>query len=266
MVAWDGRGVSTFVRGQTTGEAWATAIRAFPDSRELFGLVVDIDAPSETDIEGFATPLSNLLERLGEQSIQTVANTIFPRALVESSPSRERLYERYLALHDVLRRAARPNSRGLYFERLVRYPLIKGEPKRGRSRGNAARTNQLETIITSLRDEHARGGLKHAFELQVFAPGLDVRPMGFPCMSSLSLQADGPRLHLTATYRSQYYIQKALGNFVGLAGLQTWIASEAGFDVGRLTVHAFHAQIDPRVTMSDFANLRRRLPKSDEDA
>jgi hypothetical protein len=248
--------VSTLVRGQTTGEAWAKAIRAFPDSRELFGLVVDIEDPSETKIEAFANPLDDLLERLGEQSIQTVANTIFPRALAASSRSRKRLYERYLALHEVLRRAARSkNSKGLYFERLLRYPL----------QGNAARANQLETIITSLRDEHGNG-LKHAFELQVFAPGLDLRPMGFPCMSSLSLQVDRPRLHLTATYRNQYYIQKALGNFVGLAGLQTWLASEAGLDVGRLTVHAFHAQIDPRVTLANLADLQRRLPNTNEGA
>jgi hypothetical protein len=249
--------VSTLVRGRTTGEAWARAMRVFPDSRELFGLVVDIEDPSETEIEAFVTPLDDVLERLGEQSIRTVANTIFPRALVESSPSRERLYDRYLALHDVLRRAARPkNSKGLYFERLVRYPLQK----------SAVPTNQLETMIASLRNEHARGGLKHAFELQVFAPGLDIRPMGFPCMSSLSLQVDGPRLHLTATYRNQYYIQKALGNFVGLAGLHTWIAVEAGLDVGRLTVHAFHAQIDPRVTLAELAYLQGRLPDTNQEA
>jgi thymidylate synthase len=138
----------------------------------------------------------------------------------------------------------------------VRYPLQK----------SAVPTNQLETMIASLRNEHARGGLKHAFELQVFAPGLDIRPMGFPCMSSLSLQVDGPRLHLTATYRNQYYIQKALGNFVGLAGLHTWIAVEAGLDVGRLTVHAFHAQIDPRVTLAELAYLQGRLPDTNQEA
>jgi hypothetical protein len=256
--------VSTLVRGQTTGEAWAKALRAFP-ARELFGLVVDVEDPSETQIDAYAGRLDELLKRLGEQSIRTVANTIFPRALVESSPSRERLYERYLALHQVLRRAALNNSKGLYFERLIQYPLVKPVPERGHSAAQPDRTNQLETIITSLRDERTRGGLKHAFELQIFAPGLDVRPMGFPCMSSLSLQVDVQRLHLTATYRNQYYIQKALGNFVGLAGLQTWIASEAGLEVGRLTVHAYHAQIDPRVTLAQLTDLEERLPDPDEE-
>jgi hypothetical protein len=248
--------MSTLIRGRTAGAAWANALRAFPDSRELFGLVVDVEEPTEPEIAGQAQPLDDLLERLGEQSIRTVANTIFPQALAESSATRERLYERYFALHDVLRRAARPkNSKGLYFERLIRYPL----------QTNPARSNQLETIISSLRREHASGGLKHAYELQVFAPGLDRRPMGFPCMSSLSLQVDGNRLRLTATYRNQYYIQKALGNFVGLAGLQSWIAREAGLDVGVLTVHAFHAQIDPRVSQSDFAELLRRIPSNGKE-
>jgi hypothetical protein len=250
--------MSTLVRGRTTGVAWAQAIRVFPDSREIFGLVVDIDEPADPDIAAFARPLDALLRRLEEQSVRTVANTIFPSALATSSPTRARFYERYTGLHQGLRRAARPkNDKGLYFERLIRYPL----------QADAAKANQLETIVQSLRTERGGGGggLKHAYEMQVFAPGLDVRPMGFPCMSSLSVQIDGPRLLLTATYRNQYYIAKALGNFVGLAGLQSWIAREAGLDVGPLTVHAFHAEIDPRVSRTDFGDLKRALRRTDEE-
>ena len=68
--------------------------------------------------------------------------------------------------------------------------------------------------------------------------------MGFPCLSSLSFHLDHGRLRLSATYRNQYYVRKALGNFLGLAQLQRYVATEAGIETGELSVHAFHAQVD----------------------
>ncbi|CAN7596561.1 hypothetical protein [Variovorax paradoxus] len=45
-------------------------------------------------------------------------------------------------------------------------------------------------------------------------------------------------LYLTAVYRYQFFIQKALGNFKGLARLQACIAREVGIPVGPLVCHA----------------------------
>jgi thymidylate synthase len=39
---------------------------------------------------------------------------------------------------------------------------------------------------------------------------------------------------LTAIYRSQYYIAKALGNFIGLGQLLAFVAEEAGLTPGYL--------------------------------
>jgi thymidylate synthase len=72
--------------------------------------------------------------------------------------------------------------------------------------------NQLEIIIHDLEGELARkrrgqGPMRHMYEAQIFAPGKDRRPWGFPCMSSLSFHLDGDQLRLSATYRNQYYMQ-----------------------------------------------------------
>lgn len=126
-----------------------------------------------------------LLERRGFFSVETVANTIFPAQLVATSPTREQLYSRYLALLPRLRKLPK-NGKGLYFERLIRYPLQR-DPER---------TNQIETIIRDLKAQLARQQLKQgplgsAYEAQIYAPGKDRLPQGFPCMSLLSFQLDG---------------------------------------------------------------------------
>lgn len=180
-----------------------------------------------------------------------MANTIFPAQLARTAPDPQALYDRYQAILPRLRQCSKKNSRGLYFARLLDYPL---RP----THAFAAPINQLEIVIRDLAGELARPNpLRFVYEVQIFAPGKDRRPIGFPCMSSLSFQLDGRQLRLSVTYRNQYYIQKALGNFLGLAHLQSFVAGAVGLDQGPLTVHAFHAQIDPDVGQRDAERLIR---------
>jgi hypothetical protein len=51
-------------------------------------------------------------------------------------------------------------------------------------------------------------------------------------------------LLLTAQYRNHYYIEKLLGNLIGLGRLMAFVAHETGSKVGSLTVLSTHAQID----------------------
>jgi hypothetical protein len=55
---------------------------------------------------------------------------------------------------------------------------------------------------------------------------------------------DRKELELTAIYRSHYYIQRALGNLIGLAQLMRFVALEAGLKVGRLTCISTDAHLD----------------------
>jgi hypothetical protein len=63
-------------------------------------------------------------------------------------------------------------------------------------------------------------------------------------MSSLSLHLEDGALRLAATYRNQYWIERGLGNLVGLSHLQRYVAVQTGLPVGALTMHAFHAELD----------------------
>lgn len=225
------------IAGETVTAAWRSAAEYLhAHGRETFDLVVEIADPDVAHADrAIVATLNTLLHRKGFGSVETVANTIFPDQLARTARDRADLYARYQALYPRLRHFS---QKGTYFGRLIAYPL----------QGDPARENQLETVIGDLARQLARRGpLGSIYEAQIFAPGKDRIPMGFPCMSSLSFQLDGPQLRLTATYRNQYYIRRALGNFIGLAQLQRFVADAVGLRQGPLTIHAFHAAIDPEI-------------------
>ena len=58
------------------------------------------------------------------------------------------------------------------------------------------------------------------------------------------MRTEERRLALTAIYRNHFYIEKLLGNLIGLGRLMAFVAKEAGVTVGSLTVISTHAQID----------------------
>jgi thymidylate synthase len=88
-----------------------------------------------------------------------------------------------------------------------------------------------------------------AFELTTYLPEKDKNyPRGGPCLSHISIKVDDEgKVRLTAFYRSHYYVEKALGNLVGLARLQAFIALEAGAEIGPLTCIASQAILETHV-------------------
>jgi hypothetical protein len=229
------------IRGETITDAWLAALEYLDaHAREVFDLLVEIaDSSPDAADRAVITAVDALLATSGHHRVDTVVNTIFPVQLASTSPDRATLYARYRSMLPRLRGLG-GNARGLYFERLIDYPLYKT--------GNGGPVNQLETLITDLQGQLERkGSLRHAYEAQIFAPGKDRLPQGFPCMSSLSFHLDHGAIRLSATYRNQYFIQRALGNYLGLAHLQRFVAAAVGLVAGPLTVHAFHAAIDPEI-------------------
>jgi hypothetical protein len=198
------------------------------------------------------------------QSVETVANTIFPAALAAASKGPEDLVERYRAMYLNVRRLSPNNRLGTYFGRLVAYPGGGGEvdqlnplinklraesalktPKAARyeidtavaaESGDAADVGHLGDPSGVLRDETA-GFLVHA-------AGTDRSPMGFPCLSGCSFQLDHGRVHLLAHYRYEYLIARGYGNYLGLARLLGYVATNAGLAVGQMTIITGRAHVD----------------------
>ena len=217
--------------------AWREAVRAV-DSRpghSAYNVIIDIADPIANATLGDAriATVDKFLSNC-DKSVETVANTIFPAGL----------YRRYGApaffdvfCDSVLKKVRRSERwSGYYFERMIQYPAPSGEPP-----------NQLWNIVDRLRNESVRALNK--FELSLFDPGRDVdnSPYGGQCLSFMSFKVipgAEKTLTLTAMYRNHFYIEKLLGNLIGLGRLIDFVAHEAGLKVGALTVISTHAEID----------------------
>jgi len=79
---------------------------------------------------------------------------------------------------------------------------------------------------------------------------VDDSPYGGQCLSFGSFKlretTGGERLDLTVLYRNHFYIEKLLGNLIGLGRLMAFVAAEAEVSVGALTVMSTQAQVDGR--------------------
>ena len=166
------------------------------------------------------------------KSLQTISNTLFPAGIYQRYGAPDFFDRFHQNILPTVRRADRWS--GYYFERMTQWP---GTPC----------INQLWDIVSRMKDQNVRA--RNKFELALFDPARDVdrSPYGGQCLSFLSfkLLAGTPKtVTLTAFYRNHYYVEKLLGNLIGLGQLLAFVAKEAGMDVGPLTVLSSHATID----------------------
>jgi hypothetical protein len=262
------------VAGPDISAAWLAACRAMRGNPPVaYHTIVRIKNPLSED-PAVRAALEQILAKHGLQPVSTVANTIFPAAIAQTSSDHLELSRRYVAMLPTLKRLSpTKNDRGTYFGRLVAFPGAKG------------RVNQLDTIITRLLSERAKQGastgpLTAAYEAgfidpgpesitgqagscvtaaaPVRVPGRDNRFPGFPCLSHCSFQLDREgTLHALAHYRSQLMAERAYGNYLGLGQLLGYIAEQAGLRCGELTAAAGYAQLDCR---RDVYALIGRIP------
>lgn len=217
--------------------AWREAVRAVDNAsdHEAYNVIIDVADPTAGATiahPGVAAVDAFLTARA--KPVDTVANTIFPASLY--------LRHGAPAFFDVFSQRVLPKVRrgerwsGYYFERMMVYPVATGEPP-----------NQLWDIVRRMKDDEVRALNK--FELSLFDPLRDVdnSPYGGQCLSFLSFKVipgATRKVALTAQYRNHYYVEKLLGNLIGLGRLMSFVARETGLAVGPLTVVSTHAKVD----------------------
>jgi hypothetical protein len=238
--------------------AWREAVRAVDarPGRSAYNVIMDIGNPiANATLEDPRVALVDDFLSACDKSIETVANTIFPNGL----------YRRYGApkFFDVftskilnkVRRSERWS--GYYFERMIQHPTL-----------SQSTVNQLWDIVLRIRDPQVRALNK--FELALFDPNRDVdnSPYGGQCLSFLSFKlipGSVRQLSLTATYRNHFYIEKLLGNLIGLGRLMAFVAAESNVEIGSLTVLSTHAEID-RPGGARRADIQSMLSRFDQTA
>jgi len=224
------------IRGKSITEAWTKSILfLLQNGREEYNLIVEIENPIQDCLET-RRRIDEILEELSFQTIEEVANTIFPIHLLSGNRSRDEFYQRFYRVYPKLKRV-HDNRKGTYFGRLVGWGYINLE--------NPG-FNQIENVIEKLeRQKRSKRRLRNIYEMSIYSPKHDhLNTMGFPCMSFISLKIRNDCLDLVAVYRNQHFIRKAYGNYLGLGRLHHYICEHSGFKIGKLTCIATHAELE----------------------
>ena len=229
----------TPLSGKTRAEVWLNAVRVLHDSKSrLYNLILEVNEPELT------TSASRAIEKLVDaflrdhncQPLHTVAETIFPAAEYRQGG----LAAVYAYPETVFPFIKAANPWGTYALRM-NTPRV---DKKGQL------INPLEALIEKLRHQLSLTSTKRAvYELSLMSETLDLTTyevesdhtdvIGGQCLSHLSFKLGPNReLYLTGLYRYQWFMQKALGNLLGLARLQSCVARELNIPVGPLVCHA----------------------------
>lgn len=263
----------------SVSEAWMLSLArtAEADGGRAVHVVSTVTEPG-TEIGSIREVLDEALDSAGAQSVETVAETIFPGSLypdpgLDWSPdlpatecavldaAAEELYETYIGMLPLLR-TVNANKSGTYFSRMISWP--------GKEAGGV---NQLAARIERLRGEQVAGRRTHnALDMDVAADALcdeaelrgvqvyaatDRRIRSFPCLTHVDLTLHLGRLHATAVYRHQYLIDKAYGNLLGLSWLMQFLCQQSGHELGELVVHATLADAQGRPRALKLARAAR---------
>lgn len=226
--------------------AWAEAYLAARDARGhvISPLVVSFtgfDADGPLEDEHVRDAVDTALEGSDMQSVQTVANTIFPQVLWRRAKGdRAAFYQSYLeSLPDYVAMDSSQNRRGLYFGRLIAYghDHRNGERLDSYPEGSIPEDgNQIEVIISNCKP----GVQKMKLQASVFDPSRDHvndARLGFPCLQHITFLPcfDSETLSMNAFYATQQLFRKGYGNFLGLARLGSFVAGESGLTLDRLS-------------------------------
>jgi hypothetical protein len=162
------------------------------------------------------------------------------------------------------------NNRGTYFERMIRYC---GNRKCRDNELEFREVNQLEHIIDIWKRsrEKGRSPRRSALQVSIFDPAKDHTGsalLGFPCLQQVSFSYDQfDCLAVNAFYPTQYIVDRAYGNYLGLCHLGAFMAREMGLSFSRVSCYIGQPELGNGVTKGELNSLaalvRSRFSKSD---
>jgi len=231
---------------KTRAEAWLLAATAMQKTHaRMYNVVLEITQPgTATDASrAIEAEVDAFLRKFDAQPNHTVAETIFP-AVEYRQGGIDAVFNYPKTIFPFIRSAPQ-NRWGTYALRLTERKCADGTT-----------LPPLELAITKLKKQLSTSAPKRAvYELDLGMEALELKlysaeddydnNRGGQCLSHISLKLGPEReLYMTAIYRYQFYVQKAVGNFLGLARLQAAIAREVGIPIGPLVCHATMAILE----------------------
>ena len=229
-----------YIEANNLSLAWGRAARlvAHAGAGEVGSLAVAITGFSTqgdaVEDNGIRFELERLLRARHQQSVETVSNTIFPSSLWNPAAPRSDLFERYERIVPKLKKY-RANMHGTYFDRMV-------------SGGPAGKENQLDFAIRTYTQR--KGVRRSVLQIGVFDPHKDHSASalrGFPCLQHVTFAPTHEGLLVNAFYATQYMIERAYGNYLGLCRLGQFVAHELDRPLTRVTTFIGLAERDGTV-------------------
>jgi hypothetical protein len=224
-----------------------TAVETLLESKgnSRFNLVIGIKDPvvlTPSD-ERICALVDSFFRSNASLPLITVANTIFPGGFYRDGGA-QAVYEEFPASYELTKEGWGTYAGRLFHDKVEMKggngPICRIERLVAKLRTNAnaikMRASYEADILDTIVDE----------DVSTYQAGTDAGlGIGQPCLAHLSfkLHAD-MTVSLTAVYRSQYYVAKALGNFIGLGQLLAFVAAEADLRPGYLVCHATLAELD----------------------
>ena len=234
------------IAGASRAEAWFKAVNAIvaDDDWEALHLVVEIADATKSGRKDQAVEeaVDRFLVEHDSQPLQTVAETIFPASEYRRY-GRDGVYRHY---PEEVYPEIKDGKWGTYAYRLLRR----------RSKDGEGYFNPLAECIGKIRAQlSAQRTYRACYEIDIVDSGFDLhtydgctdrrRLRGGPCLSHLGFKLTrGGRLLVTATYRYHFYIERFLGNVLGLAQLQCFICEETGLEPGPILCLSSFATVD----------------------
>lgn len=178
------------------------------------------------------------------KNIDDVVNTIFPyklrgrcRELQNSHfyDQHERLYERGKSMHRRNR-----SLWGNYFLRFTKF--------------GATKKNQLQKIINDINARTNQYAACYIMHVSSIDTDSNTRNIGNPCLQYVQFGQDGRNINMTAVYRNHDFLNKALGNYIGLAKLLEFVCQETGRNIGTFTCHSIHYFLEEKQRVAQCIN------------
>jgi thymidylate synthase len=223
--------MAVLINGPTVSEAWRRGSEALIQTpgHIIRNMITEIEDPttwSKVLSARFDPKCVGAADRLS-----VVAKVLFPEHVRPPSQPRAEFYDRWAKILKRARQTGRLHSSwgGTYFERLL---SLNGSE------------NQIERAIRVLSSWRNRS--ETAIVAHLSTPVVDgLRPRGSPCLQYIEiLWKPDNSIDLVALYRNHDFLNKTLGNFVGLGRLLKFIALEGNKRPGRVICHSVRAYTD----------------------
>ncbi|NOU20594.1 MAG: hypothetical protein HOO93_02195 [Methyloglobulus sp.] len=248
------------IKGKTCPEVWLKACEYLLDKDvpkyEDYNLLLDIKSPfeiSENDKIIFNL-VDEFLGSKGGKRLDTVADTIFPSSFYKNGF--DHMIEEYPKFIEKLPKKCLGSWGSTYAYRLMQTKELDGK-----------NFSPIKKIIENIR-KNSSHGKRHELNLTSFDGDIriydpnkgDDKFMGGPCLSHISIKViNSEFINLTALYRNHFYIERLLGNLIGLSKLQSCIAQETNLKPGCLVIHSTAATLDRKSQCWGIDDIRTLL-------